>query len=91
MIADKLAGGDTNIAVEYWDDYAEAEESEEHFADDNKDDNDNIDLDIAGDYDADEIFTQDAQISTPSIKVLLQEGEVMFKCETSTLLTRKTR
>ena len=91
MITDKLAG-DTNIAVEYWDDYAEAEETVEHFADDNKDDNDdNIDSDIADDYDADVIFTQDAQISTPTIKVLLQEGEVMFKCETSTLLTRKTR
>ena len=87
MIADKLASADAGetqaqIDVEYWNYDADTLE--------NDDDYDHKEGDIAVDNVAD-ILENEIQISTPTISTLVFNGEVMFKCETSTRLTRKTR
>ena len=71
--------------MEYWDEYAEY-----HVVEEDTGTADDEDTDSDYDY-ANKDDTADNEISAPTITTLIQDGEVMFKCETDTKLTRKTR
>ena len=73
--------------MEYWDDYAEYHIEEDTGTADDEDTDSDDDYDYANEDDT----ADNIEISAPTITTMIQDGEVMFKCDTDTKLTRKTR